>query len=161
MPAIFEDHNFGVRDPNAVASLASVSELYLDTFEVTVARYRAFIADYDRWRGEAHPSVGEGTHPRIAGSGWQAHLAEIDQPAELPEYVATRRQIEDFEQQLSGMPALIEAKLKDRLMLLRGVDLAGEIEQVKLRAAQAGREAFERDEAAQKQAAEDFAAMPR
>ena len=35
------------------------------------------------------------------------------------------------------------------------------VEQVKLRAAQAGREAFERDEAAQKQAAEEFAAMPR
>jgi len=46
-------------------------------------------------------------------------------------------------------------------VLLRGIDLAGEIEQVKLRAAQAGREAFEQDEAAQKQAAEDFAAMKR
>ncbi len=89
------------------------------------------------------------------------NLAEIDQPGELPEYVAARRQVEDFEQQLAGMPALIEAKLKDRLTLLRGVDLAGEIEQVKLRAAQAGREAFERDEAAQKQATEEFAAMPR
>lgn len=89
------------------------------------------------------------------------NLAEIDQPAELPEYVAARRQIDDFEQQLTSMPALIEAKLKDRLVLLRGVDLAGEIEQVKLRAVQAGREAFEQDEAAQKQAAEDFAAMPR
>jgi len=89
------------------------------------------------------------------------NLAEIDQPGELPEYVAARRQIEDFEQQLASMPALIEAKLKDRLILPRGVDLAGEIEQVKLRAAKAGREAFESDEAAQKQAAEDFAAMPR
>jgi hypothetical protein len=59
------------------------------------------------------------------------------------------------------MPALIEATLKDRLVLLRGIDLAGEVEQVKLRAAQAGREAFERDEAAQKQAAEEFAAMQR
>ncbi|MBN9456586.1 MAG: hypothetical protein J0I54_08175 [Bosea sp.] len=89
------------------------------------------------------------------------NLAEIDQPGELPEYVAARRQIEDFEQQLGTMPALIEATLKDRLVLLRGIDLAGEVEQVKLRAAQAGREAFERDEAAQKQAAEEFAAMPR
>jgi len=89
------------------------------------------------------------------------NLAEIDQPAELPEYVAARRQIDDFEQQLTSMPALIEAKLRDRLVLLRGIDLAGEIEQVKLRAARAGREAFEQDEAAQKQAAEDFAAMKR
>ncbi|MCO5092606.1 hypothetical protein [Bosea sp. (in: a-proteobacteria)] len=89
------------------------------------------------------------------------NLAEIDQPAELPEYVAVRRLIEDFEQQLTSMPALIEAKLKERLTLLRGVDLAGRIEQVKLTAAQAGREAFERDEAARKQAAEDFAATRR
>lgn len=89
------------------------------------------------------------------------NLAEIDQPGELPEYTAARRQIEDFERQLGSMPALIEATLKDRLVLLRGIDLAGEVEQVKLRAAQAGREAFERDEAAQKQAAEEFAAMPR
>ena len=62
---------------------------------------------------------------------------------------------------LGTMPALIEATVKDRLVLLRGIDLAGEVEQVKLRATQAGREAFERDEAAQKQAAEEFAAMPR
>jgi hypothetical protein len=89
------------------------------------------------------------------------NLAEIDQPTELPEYVAARRQIDDFEQQLTSMPALIEAKLGDRLVLLRGVDLAGEIEQVKHRAAQAGRDAFEQDETAQKQATEDFAAMPR
>ncbi len=34
------------------------------------------------------------------------NLAEIDQPGELPEYVAARRQIEDFEQQLGTMPAL-------------------------------------------------------
>lgn len=93
--------------------------------------------------------------------GQSLNLAEIDQPAELPEYVAARRQIEDFEQQLGAMPALVEATLKDRLVLLRGIDLAGEVEQVKARAAQAGREAFDRDEAAQKQAAEEFAAMPR
>ena len=65
-------YDFGLRDPSAVASVASVSELYLDTFEVTVARYRAFVADYDRWRGEQHPAAGEGVHPRVAGSGWQA-----------------------------------------------------------------------------------------
>jgi hypothetical protein len=89
------------------------------------------------------------------------NLAEIDQPAEPPDHLAARRLIEDFEQQLTSMPALIEAKLKERLTLLRGVDLAGEIEQVKRSAAEAGREAFERDEAARKQAAEDFAATPR
>lgn len=89
------------------------------------------------------------------------NLAEIDQPAELPDYIAARRQIDDFEQQLGAMPALVEATLRDRLVLLRGIDLAGEVEQVKARAAQAGRDAFERDEAAQKQAAEEFAAIAR
>ncbi len=59
------------------------------------------------------------------------------------------------------MPALIEAKLKDRLMLLqrrrsRRGDRAGEAARARGRA-----RAFERDEAAQKQAAEEFAATPR
>jgi formylglycine-generating enzyme required for sulfatase activity len=69
-------YDFGVRDPNAVASVASPSAFYLDTFEVTVERYRAFVDDYDRWRGELQPAAGAGSHPRIAGSGWQPAWAE-------------------------------------------------------------------------------------
>lgn len=89
------------------------------------------------------------------------NMAEIDQPAELAEHTALRRLIEDFERQLANMPALIEFQLKDRLALVRGADLAGEVEQMKSRAAQAGREAFEQDEAARRQAEAEFSAMPR
>ena len=89
------------------------------------------------------------------------NIAEIDQPAELAEHAGLQRLIEDFERQLANMPALVEDKLKDRLALVRGADLAGEVEQVKIRAAQAGRDAFEQDEAARKQAEAEFSAMPR
>ncbi len=42
----------------------------LDKYPVTVGRFRAFVDAWDNenWR----PSVGEGAHPGIAGSGWQA-----------------------------------------------------------------------------------------
>lgn len=98
-------YDFGLRDPSAVASVASVSELYLDTFEVTVARYRAFVADYDRWRGEQHPAAGEGAHPRIAGSGWQQAWNE-----QLPDTSAALSQaailcLEDPDSTLASMSA--------------------------------------------------------
>lgn len=89
------------------------------------------------------------------------NVAEIDQPTELPEHSALRRLIEDFERQLATMPALVEMKLRDRLALVRGADLAGEVEQVKARAARAGREAFEQDEALRREAEAEFSAMPR
>lgn len=89
------------------------------------------------------------------------NVSEIDQPAELPEYRAVRTLIEDIERQLAHMPALVEAKLRERLALVRGLDLAGEIERLKARAAEAGRDAFEQDEAARKQVHAEFAAMQR
>jgi hypothetical protein len=89
------------------------------------------------------------------------NLAEIDQPTELAEYVGIRRLIEDFELQLANMPALVEAKLREQLLLVRGVNLASEIEHLKTRAAEAGRDAFERDENARKAADAEFAAIPR
>ena len=54
---------------------ATVGDFYLDTFEVTVGRFRAFVAKYEG----TPPEVGTGAHPRIAGSGWRS---EWD--AELP-----------------------------------------------------------------------------
>jgi sulfatase modifying factor 1 len=48
---------------------ATVSDFSLDTFEVTVGRFRKFVDAYaDGWR----PSEGQGAHPLIAGSGWQS-----------------------------------------------------------------------------------------
>ncbi|AMJ59308.1 hypothetical protein [Bosea sp. PAMC 26642] len=88
-------------------------------------------------------------------------LPEIDQPPELESYGALVALLADFERQLANMPALIEAKLKDQLALIRGVDLAGEIERLKARAAEAGRDAFEQDEAARKTIAAEFVATAR
>lgn len=47
---------------------ATVSSFRLDTFEVTVGRFRKFVEAYP----SSKPSVGAGAHPLIAGSGWQA-----------------------------------------------------------------------------------------
>ncbi len=89
------------------------------------------------------------------------NVAEIDQPVALAEYAAVRAAIDDFERQLATMPALVEAKLREQLALVRGLDLAGEIERLKARAAEAGRDAFEQDEAARRQIRDEFAAAPR
>lgn len=88
-------------------------------------------------------------------------LAELDAPGDLPERATLLRLIADVERQLTTMPALIEAKLKDQLVLIRGLDLAGEIERLKASAARAGRDAYDREEAARQQIPADFAAMPR
>jgi len=46
---------------------ASVARFELDRFEVTVGRFRQFVAAYpENW-----PAAGAGAHPLIAGSGWQ------------------------------------------------------------------------------------------
>ena len=89
------------------------------------------------------------------------NVGEIDQPAALAEHAAVKALIEDFERQLANMPALVEAKLREQLALVRGLDLAGEIERLKARASEAGRDAFEQDEAARRQINAEFAAMPR
>lgn len=47
---------------------ASVHEFHLDTFEVTVARFRRFVDAYDG----APPAPGSGAYPGVCESGWQA-----------------------------------------------------------------------------------------
>jgi len=54
---------------------AIVSSFCLDKYEITVGRFRAFLADYDRWisvAGGSHPQAGEGAYlgPPIVGTGW-------------------------------------------------------------------------------------------
>lgn len=46
---------------------ATVSDFFLDRFEVTVGRFRTFLAQYDG----TPPAEGAGAHPLIAGSGWK------------------------------------------------------------------------------------------
>lgn len=54
------------------AAPATVSTFRLDTFEVTVRRFRRFVDAYDGWRAGGRPRAGDGAHPHIADSGWQA-----------------------------------------------------------------------------------------
>ncbi len=55
------------RSKNA-ASPATVSDFRLDRFEITVGRFRQFMASYPGNK----PAAGAGAHPLVAGSGWQA-----------------------------------------------------------------------------------------
>jgi len=47
---------------------ATVASYYLDTFEVTVGRFRKFVAAFNG----TPPPEGAGAHPLIAGTGWQS-----------------------------------------------------------------------------------------
>jgi formylglycine-generating enzyme len=49
-----------------------VASFVLDKYEVTVGRFRRFLAAYDAWRSQANPAPSAGANPAIAGSGWQA-----------------------------------------------------------------------------------------
>lgn len=54
----------------ATEVIASVSAFALDRYEVTVGRFRAFVADYDAWH-VTHPVINEGENPNVgSGSGW-------------------------------------------------------------------------------------------
>ena len=47
---------------------ATVASFKLDTFEITVGRFRKFVAQFNG----TPPAVGAGAHPLIVNSGWQA-----------------------------------------------------------------------------------------
>jgi len=50
---------------------ATVAPFALDKYEVTVGRFRKFMAAYDSWHAvNGNPTIGAGAHPSIAGTGW-------------------------------------------------------------------------------------------
>ncbi|MBW2536927.1 MAG: SUMF1/EgtB/PvdO family nonheme iron enzyme [Deltaproteobacteria bacterium] len=53
------------------SSPATLSTFALDRFEVNVGRFRAFV-DAGMGTQASPPSAGDGLHPQIAGSGWDA-----------------------------------------------------------------------------------------
>jgi formylglycine-generating enzyme required for sulfatase activity len=60
-----------------------VSAFKLESFEVTVGRFRSFVTA-GLGTSTTAPTVGAGAHPKIAGSGWQAtwnSLLPLDTPA--------------------------------------------------------------------------------
>ena len=61
----------------------TVSAFYLDQFEVTVGRFRVFESAYTDWRDDGHPLEDEGSHPKVAGSGWRSEW-DTFLPASLP-----------------------------------------------------------------------------
>jgi sulfatase modifying factor 1 len=50
---------------------AHVAAFRLDRYEVTVGRFRPFLAGYTQWL-QQRPFGGQGAHPAIPGSGWKA-----------------------------------------------------------------------------------------
>jgi sulfatase modifying factor 1 len=63
---------------------ATVNDFELDRFEVTVGRFRQFVAAYP----ESKPQEGAGAHPLIAGSGWSEAWDE-DLPATQEALIAS------------------------------------------------------------------------
>jgi formylglycine-generating enzyme len=51
-------------------STATVSNFHLDKYEITVGRFRAFLAE-GQGTQKKHPATGAGAHANIIGSGWQ------------------------------------------------------------------------------------------
>jgi formylglycine-generating enzyme len=48
----------------------STSDFHLDTFEVTLGRFRRFVDAYDAWRADGNPKAGAGQPPHIPDGGW-------------------------------------------------------------------------------------------
>lgn len=69
---------------------ATVSTFYLDEFEVTVGRFRSFVAAYQR------PNAGAGAHPKIPNSGWQAQW-DADLPKTADDLKSDLKCDEDFQ----------------------------------------------------------------
>src|SRR5688572_18017826 len=65
------------------AHRVSVGPYFLDKYEVTVARFRRFVENYD-----GPPAQSAGEHPRVAGSGWKTQWNDL-LPADATELRAT------------------------------------------------------------------------
>ncbi len=60
--------------------VAEVAPFALDRYEVTVARFRAFVEAGGATR-ERPPPPGAGAHPRVAASGWQPRWSDALEPS--------------------------------------------------------------------------------
>ena len=74
VPAGSYDRGFDVGSDGAFPDAshpATVSAFRLDRFEITVGRFRAFV-DAGKGTRQDPPAPGDGAHPQIASSGWDA-----------------------------------------------------------------------------------------
>src|SRR5262249_44704449 len=69
-----------LNDPSAAAT---VSGFRLDRFEITVGRFRKFVAAYPKNK----PAAGAGLHPKIPGSGWNPDW-DMNLPATQADLIA-------------------------------------------------------------------------
>ncbi len=51
---------------------STVSSFRLDKYEVTVARFRKFVAAYESWHAAGNPENNDGANPNVSGSGWSS-----------------------------------------------------------------------------------------
>jgi len=87
--------NFVAGSTPEPAAQSHVSGFALGRFEVTVGRFGAFLDDYERWRSSGAPRSGEGSHPRIPGSGWDtAWVRHLDDPPERYGLGVDRHEVE-------------------------------------------------------------------
>jgi formylglycine-generating enzyme required for sulfatase activity len=72
---------------------AKVGPFYLDTFEVTMGRFLAFVNHYDGWRAAGFPAEGQGTNPSVkpeplVQTGWHSAFELPLSAAELRQKLA-------------------------------------------------------------------------
>ncbi|HYP89345.1 MAG TPA: formylglycine-generating enzyme family protein [Polyangiaceae bacterium] len=95
----------GSTELRTIAVPSHVSAFNLDTFEVTVGRFHAFLDDYDAWRASGAPRAGAGRHPLIAGTGWDpAWLRRPGDPSDKYGLGVDRAEIEDEVTGCLGIP---------------------------------------------------------
>ncbi|KQU50414.1 hypothetical protein ASG72_17545 [Bosea sp. Leaf344] len=140
----------GYRDGCAVAVLKlqrsrAAAEALREQYQTRLAQLRtARDAVASEYR-EANFAVRTDLPPPYFGR--RLSIPGIDEPEALSAHRNVMQLIDEVEEQLQQMPALIEAKLREQLALLNGLDLIGEIERMKLKAMEAGRAAFMQEEA--------------
>ncbi len=71
VPCGLYERSYDGSAPSDPSRLATVSDFRLDTYEVTVGRFRAFV-EAGRGTKASPPTAGEGAHPMVPNSGWDA-----------------------------------------------------------------------------------------
>jgi formylglycine-generating enzyme len=64
-----EGGTFEQGEPDAFSS--TIDSFALDELEVTVARFRPFVAGYDAWRAAGNPKLDAGENAHVPDSGWK------------------------------------------------------------------------------------------
>ena len=66
---------------DASVSTVTLDPIWLDKYEVTVGRFKKFVAGYDAWRAAGNPRAGAGASA-APNSGWDSHWDENWPPAD-------------------------------------------------------------------------------